>query len=158
MKEVQAPNYYNNNNSSSYKIFLAGSIEMNTAEKWQSCVINALLDYDVTFLNPRRDDWDSNIEQSKNDPKFVEQVNWELQGLEDADLVVFYFDPNTKSPITLMELGMIGYSHQDLIVCCPEGFYRKGNVDVFCDRNYIRQVDSLEELIIILKDGLIAYL
>jgi hypothetical protein len=42
-----------------------------------------------------------------------------------------YFDPNTLSPISLLELGLHAKSGK-LIVCCPEGFYRKGNVDIVC--------------------------
>jgi len=46
-----------------------------------------------------------------------------------ANLIVLWFDPKTKSPISLLELGL--HARQDkLHVYCPEGFWRKGNVDV----------------------------
>jgi hypothetical protein len=32
------------------------------------------------------------------------------------------------------------------IVCCPEGYWRKGNVDVICQRYGITQVESLYDL------------
>ena len=57
-----------------------------------------------------------------------------------------YFDPNTKSPISLLELGLFAQSKK-LIVCCPEGFWRKGNVDIVCDRYNIPNYDSLEKLL-----------
>ena len=137
-------------------IFQAGSIEMGKAEQWQERMANEFKDNDVTFLNPRRDDWDSSWIQSINDPQFYEQVNWELSGLELADIVVFYFDPETKSPITLMELGYLAGMHfensnMNIIVCCPDGFWRKGNVEIMCDRHNIKLVNTFDELVQVLK-------
>ena len=123
-----------------HMLFLAGSIEMDKAENWQRKIEEKLIEIDeLTILNPRRDDWNSDWKQSISHPKFKEQVDWELDGIEEADTVIFYFDPNTKSPITLMELGLVaGMSHKSIeknvIVCCPEGFWRKGNVDIICSR------------------------
>lgn len=143
--EIQAPNevvldteYVN--------VFLAGSIEMGVAEKWQEKVIAALSDRPIRFLNPRREDWDSSWKQNIDDEKFVEQVMWELESLEMAHIVIMYFDPNTKSPISLLELGLHA-KEQKLIVLCPEGFWRKGNVDVVCEYYGINQVDTFDELI-----------
>jgi hypothetical protein len=34
-----------------------------------------------------------------------------------------------------------------MIVCCPEGFWRKGNVDIVCSRYNVQQVQNIEELI-----------
>ena len=130
-----------------FTIFLAGSIEMGAAPNWQERIERALADYDGTILNPRRDDWDASWAQSIENPQFHEQVSWELDGLRDADLVVVYFAPDTKSPITLLELGLLTNRCNKAIVCCPEGFWRKGNVDMVCQRYGIRQVPNLDALI-----------
>lgn len=127
-------------------IFLAGSIEMGTAANWQLCVQAALSDLDVVIYNPRRDDWDSTWEQSIHNDQFREQVEWELNKLDAATVIAMYFDPATKSPITLLELGLFA-GKDNLIVCCPQGYWRKGNVDIVCEKYAIFQVDSLEELI-----------
>ena len=127
-------------------IFLAGSIEMGKAVDWQADLVTQLADLAVTFLNPRRPSWDSSWKQSIDNPVFAEQVNWELDALEHADLVAMYFAPGTQSPISLLELGLFATSGK-LIVCCPEGFWRKGNVDIVCARNGIQQVGSLDELV-----------
>jgi len=148
MREVKAPNLISL--SYEYRVFLAGSIEMGKAELWQDKVVKGLEGLEVVVFNPRRDDWDSSWKQNKNDPQFRQQVEWELNAMSGADLIVFYFDPNTKSPITLLELGMHLQDH--IVVCCPEGFYRKGNVDIVCEHNGIRQVDNLEALIKITHD------
>lgn len=136
-----------------HMIFLAGSIEMDKAEKWQDKIIEKLKDIpDLTILNPRRENWNSSWEQSINNMFFNEQVTWELDGIERADTILFYFDPNTKSPITMMELGIASGlpTDKNIIVCCPEGFWRKGNVDILCSRMKhvnLLIVKSLDELI-----------
>jgi hypothetical protein len=135
---------------SHHTVFLAGSIEMGKAEKWQERVVRELADKEITFFNPRRDDWDSSWKQTIDDPQFNEQVNWELSALEEADTIVMYFDPATMSPVSMLELGIHAKSDR-LIVCCPDGFWRKGNVDIVCSRYAIRQVQSLDELIELLK-------
>ncbi len=142
MIEIQAPNPYT---KTKHMIFLAGSIEMGKAENWQTRVVEALKNEDVTILNPRRADWDSSWKQTIDDPQFNQQVTWELQALEDATEILMYFDPTTKSPISLLELGLFAKTGK-LIVCCPEGFWRKGNVDIVCKRYGVFQVPSLDKL------------
>lgn len=128
-------------------VFLGGSIEMGKAIDWQTQIAKALASSDILILNPRRDNWDSSWKQSIDTPQFREQVEWELDALDAADFVVFYFDPNTKSPITLMELGLHAAGNPEkVIVCCPEGFWRKGNVDIVCRRYGVAQVDTVVAL------------
>jgi hypothetical protein len=127
-------------------IFLAGSIEMGAAAAWQARVEEALFDAPVTLWNPRRDDWDASWQQSVDEPRFVEQVAWELRAQEEADRILMYLAPGTVSPISLLELGLFARSGK-LVVCAPEGFARKGNVDVVCRRYAVRQVPDLAALI-----------
>lgn len=126
-------------------LFLAGSIEMGVAIDWQAKVVDALRDVDVIVLNPRRATWDAGWPQTIDFAPFREQVEWELEAQERADLLVFYFAPDTKAPITLLELGLA--ARRRAIVCCPDGYWRKGNVDVVCQRYGLVQVPSLESLI-----------
>lgn len=127
-------------------IFLAGSIEQDKAEKWQERFVHETRNLNITLLNPRRKNWDSSWKESIQNSKFKEQVNWELDALELADCIVFYFDPNTKSPISLLELGLFAKSKK-LVVCCPDGYWKKGNVDIICQRYNIKQVNSFEKLV-----------
>lgn len=132
---------------SRFTIFLAGSIEMGKAENWQEHLEKELQKLgEVCVLNPRRDDWNSSWKQEIGNEPFYQQVNWELNGLEAADLIVFYFSPETQSPVTMLELGLFARSGK-LVVCCPEGFWRKGNIDIVCKRYGIQMVDSLEGLV-----------
>ena len=114
-------------------IFLAGSIEMGSAKDWQSELVTALAGRNITVLNPRREQWDSSWRQSIDEPKFREQVEWELDGLERADIVAMWFAPDTVAPITLLELGLTARADK-LVVGCPDGFWRKGNIEVVCSR------------------------
>lgn len=129
-----------------FSVFLAGSIEMGQAENWQTQVEKGLVECDIVIFNPRRDDWDAKWKQHIDNPQFREQVEWELNALEQADVIVMYFDPSSKSPISLLELGLFGRTNK-MIVCCPDGFWRKGNVDIVCARYAIKQVNTLEDLI-----------
>ena len=122
-------------------IFLAGSIEMGTAPDWQRLASHQLLSTWGTILNPRRDDCDNSWLQTIENVPFRKQVEWELHALELCDVALFYFAPNTQSPISLMELGLF---HHKAVVCCPEGFWRKGNVDIVCKRYGTPLTTSLE--------------
>jgi hypothetical protein len=128
-----------------FSVFLAGSIELGNAGNWQTFVEEKLSGIDMMILNPRRDDWDSSWLQSKTNPKFREQVEWELAAMEQANIIAMYFEPNTKSPVSLLELGLFARSGK-MVVCCPEGFWRKGNVDIVCEKYGVKQVASLNDL------------
>jgi hypothetical protein len=151
MKHIKSPELYYNDNTNIGDVFLAGSIEMGLAEHWQERLVNEFKDTDLRFLNPRRDDWDPTWAQEARNPQFSQQVNWELDALDYSDLIVFYFDPNTKSPVTLMELGLYANSGKVIIVCCPNGFWRKGNVEIVCQRYGIKMVNNFDELVIEVK-------
>jgi hypothetical protein len=148
MKVIKAPNPIGKDERN--MIFLAGSIEMGAAINWQEQITAVLEGKDITILNPRRDDWDSSWVQDIHNPQFREQVEWELDALNMADFIIMYFDPATKSPISLLELGLHA-RNPALVVCCPVGFWRKGNVDIVCKKYDVPQVDTLDELITKLK-------
>ncbi len=143
--EIQAPNKLKFKHN--YKtIFLAGSIEGNDAQLWQERIIKSVPSKPLIFFNPRRDDYDTSLTQDISNSQFKEQVTWELEALEASDYIIMYFDPKTKSPISLLELGLHANSKK-MIVCCPDGFWRKGNVDIVCEVYKIKQVSSLDDLI-----------
>jgi hypothetical protein len=132
-------------------VFLAGSIEMGAAKEWQQLAIelfNSMIPEekraDYLLLNPRRPDWDSSWKQEIDNPHFYEQVKWELKGLQQADHILVYFDPATKSPVSLLELGAF---HKKAIVICPQGFWRKGNVDIFCSVFNVKQAPDLKSAV-----------
>lgn len=131
-------------------IFLAGSIEQGAAREWQQLVISELQDEECVIFNPRRAEWDASWVQSSSNPVFCEQVNWELDSLDRADIVFFYFQAGTQSPITLAEFGKVTQLVEigedvKIIVVCEPGFWRRGNIEVMCNRCEVPVFDSLEE-------------
>ena len=145
MKVVTSPKRVGNIQDTA-SIFLAGSIEMGKARDWQTEVQDKLKLLDVVLYNPRREDWDASWTQDISNDDFRGQVEWELDYLDKADLILFYFDPNTKAPITLMELGLFAKSGKCL-VCCPQGYWRRGNVQIVCARYKIPLMDNIHQLI-----------
>jgi len=134
MKVIKPPHSITTRTLGHPTIFLAGSIEMGKAEDWQTEIETLFKNHlQVTLFNPRREEWDASWTQDIENPQFYQQVNWELNALEKSDLIFMYFAPETKSPISLLELGLFAHTGK-MIVCCPEGFWRKGNVDIVCDR------------------------
>jgi hypothetical protein len=145
MKEIKPP-YPISTRKNSPSVFLAGSIEMGVAEDWQSKIVNTFSYSDIIFFNPRRGEWDASWEQKIESAPFYQQVNWEMNALDKADFIIMYFVPDTKSPISLLELGLYANSGK-IVVCCPEGFWRKGNVEAVCEKYDIRMLDSLDDVI-----------
>ncbi len=138
-------------------IFLAGTIDMGESVDWQADVIKKLeeRDMDVVIFNPRRPAWDSSWEQDISNENFREQVEWELNHIDSVDYVIVNFLPGSQSPVTLMELGyLLGWESAKLFVCCPEGFWRRGNVQIMCKREDIEVYNDMDSL---MKD-LIGYL
>ena len=125
-------------------VFLAGTIDNGQSIDWQSSVEKSLSDLAILILNPRRNEWDSTWKQSINNPMFKEQVEWELNGLEKVDQIFIYFAAHSKSPITLLELGLYA-SKNNVTIVCPQGFWRRGNIEVVANRYNIPLYETLEE-------------
>ena len=68
-----------------------------------------------------------------------------------ASVIGMYFAPATKAPITLLELGLSARSGK-LVVCCPDGFWRKGNVEAVCTRYGVQLLGELTEFVGVLRE------
>jgi hypothetical protein len=126
-----------------YTIFLAGSIENGKADDWQSKLSETLNRFDVQILNPRRRNWKPDLDGKE----LKHQITWEQEGIKYSDLVVFYFDPSTKSPISLLELGECLGSHKPIVLYCPQTFFRYTNVEVTCSRYGIKPHSDYQEFV-----------
>jgi hypothetical protein len=133
-----------------FSLFTAGSIEMGDAVQWQQRLVEHLQDLPITITNPRRGAWNPNVNANKSDPQFFDQVEWELDALTQADVICYFFDCDTVSPVTLMELGIWSHS-QKIIVCCDQRYFRQGNVEIVCERYNIPYVSSFKYLVPALK-------
>lgn len=138
---VSAPTPYTKTGST---VFLSGTIS--PPPTWQDTLTASLSHLQITILNPLRLDWDSSWKEDLSDARFVEQTNWELDGMENADIIAMYFGPEAKAPVTLLELGLFAQMRGKVIVCCPEGYWKRCNVQVVCGRYGIEILNTIEEL------------
>jgi hypothetical protein len=140
--------------TSHFSIFLAGTIDMGYSRNWQQEVIAYLskqaINRKLTIFNPRHKDWDNSWVQDMDNPDFNQQVNWELDALETADLIILYLEKNSKSPISLLELGLFADTKK-VVVCCEKGFWRKGNVDIVCQRKGITIFENIEDMLLVIS-------
>lgn len=122
-----------------YKVYLAGAIDMGEADNWQERVIARLKNIDnLVLVNPRRAHFTSDTE--------LEQIAWELDAMEAADLIMLWLPAASKAPISLLELGLYARSGK-LRVGAEIGFYRMMNVALTASRYGVPLCYKLEELI-----------
>jgi hypothetical protein len=86
--------------------------------------------------------------------ELFEQIHWELDHLDSADLIVMYLDSNTISPISLLELGLYARSGK-LVVCCGKNYFRYTNIEIVCRRHDIYLVHDLIDIIEYIKGELV---
>jgi hypothetical protein len=127
------------------KVFLAGTTSPTDDGDWRESLCESLADQPLTIYNPLRRDWDSTWREDISFEPYREQVEWELDMQESADAVVVYFHPATKAPISLLELGLCAGTGKAIVVC-PEGYWKRGNVQIVCKRYNIEMVEDVNGL------------
>ena len=142
--QIIKPDSENQVRTKGISVFLAGSIDNGSTEDWQSEMEDFLKEHHITIYNPRREEWDPNLVQEEDNPIFNGQVNWELNHLEEVDIAFLYLVPGSIAPISMFEFGLLAKSGR-IIVCCPNGFWRKGNTNIICTRYNIPLYKSLKE-------------
>jgi len=135
-------------------LFLGGTIDDGNSVDWQTALIDELNSCDtkkpIMIYNPRREKWDANADTNEVD----KQIEWELYHLERADLIVMNILGNSKSPISLMEIGLFARSGK-LIVFCNPSFYRYENVKIVCN-SYGAQLYDTNDILVI-KNKVLEY-
>lgn len=142
--EFKSPKMIDSTDRTKVSIFLAGTIDNGDSEDWQEVVKESFKTYNVAIYNPRRDDWDSNIPQDYDNNELFRQIDWEIDAMNKADIILMNFLPNSKSPISLLELGLFADKNK-LVVICPKEFYRSANVYYICNKYNIPLYYSFEE-------------
>lgn len=131
----------------STSVFLAGTIDNGDSSNWQEEVVKKYeetYDKEIIFFNPRRKDWN----QFPTDLDY--QIKWEQRHLDAADHIVMCLLDNSKSPISLLELGLYAQSKKITVFCNPE-FYRYYNVKLTCDKYNIKLLPfSVDEVVLYL--------
>ena len=127
-------------------VYLGGTIDMGDSEDWQARAVKLLAGERAVILNPRRTDWNPDWLPVADERHFREQVEWELAALEVADVVVLHLASGSKSPISLLELGLHARGGRMIVFCAPD-YFRKGNVDITAERYGIERASSVDDLV-----------
>lgn len=140
--------------SNNINVFIAGTIDNGNSIDWQSRLVSSLslLDLPVTLYNPRRSNWVIDLA-----PQELEyQIDWELQHLENADVIFMHLAPSSVSPISLLEFGLFINKPNKFILDVSEQYYRKENVIRTANRYRpdIQITHDLQEGILKLKETL----
>jgi len=120
--------------------FLAGSIDYREENPWRVNFYR-FSSNKLHFFDPTRKDHDA-----LNNAQMQEHINWELDALELSDKIILNFLPESKSPISLVELGLYAKSGK-LIVVCPKEFYQKRYIKTLCKKYRIKLHNSLDEVV-----------
>lgn len=129
------------------KIFMAGTIDMGNSRDWQKELYETFSSMDGRYIlfNPRQENWDAS-----RPGEMDYQVRWELDHLEQADMIVMYILGTSKSPISLLEMGLHARGGK-MHVICEKDFYRYDNVRITCDWYGVPMYETLDEFLKVLQ-------
>jgi hypothetical protein len=141
MQLVQCPEAYQRQSPAPLRLFIAGGIS--GCHDWQAELIGRLRPTGYCVFNPRRDDFPADDMEAGR-----WQIRWEHEHLEQADIVSFFFPPETLCPITLFELGKIATSRREIFVGAHPAYARRADVEMQLAliRPEVRVVDSVAAL------------
>lgn len=125
------------------RIFLAGTIDMGNSRDWQKEIYERFTEMDGRYIlfNPRQEHWDAT-----RPGEMDYQVRWELDHLEEADMIIMYILGSSKSPISLLEMGLHAKDGK-MTVICEEDFYRYDNVRITCDYYSVPMYNDLDSFL-----------
>lgn len=125
------------------RIFLAGTIDMGNSRDWQMEIYERFTEMGGRYIlfNPRQEHWDAT-----RPGEMDYQVRWELDHLEEADMIIMYILGSSKSPISLLEMGLHAKGGK-MTVICEEDFYRYDNVRITCDHYDVPMYNDLDSFL-----------
>lgn len=127
-------------------VFLAGTIDNGDSLNWQDKTIIELINLginNIEIYNPRREHWNPNPTKEE----IEKQIKWEQNHLDAANIIAMVLLDDSKSPISLLELGLYANTNK-LIVFCTPNFYRWDNVRLTCKKYNIELVQDTTPLVI----------
>lgn len=127
-------------------VFLAGTIDNGDSLNWQDKTIIELINLgteNINIYNPRREHWPS----EDNHDEIEYQIKWEQEHLDKSDLIAMVLLDDSKSPISLLEMGLYAKSNK-LVVFCTPNFYRWDNVRLTCEKYHIQLIQDLHPVVI----------
>lgn len=125
------------------KVFLAGTIDMGNSRDWQKEIYERFQKAGGRYIlfNPRQENWDAS-----RPGEMDYQVRWELDHLEEADMIIMYILGTSKSPISLLEMGLHAKGSK-MTVICEQDFYRYDNVRITCEYYNVPLYNDLDDFL-----------
>ena len=65
-----------------------------------------------------------------------------------------YFAPGSQSPVSMLEFGLYARSSK-LMTVCPDGFWRKGNIDIVSEKYKVKNYQTIDVLLSELKNMIV---
>ena len=125
------------------KVFLAGTIDMGRSADWQAALVARFRDSTAAAGSSSTPAVGSSMPRR---PKWSIRSRGELAHLEAADLIVMNLLGDSRSPISLLEMGLYARSGKLFVACSPD-YYRYDNVRITCRRYGVPLYDSLTALL-----------
>ena len=148
MRYIEAPKNYTRRKKEKV-IFLAGGIT--NCPDWQQDLVKLLDIPQLVILNPRRKNFPIG-----NPSAAFEQITWEFNSFQKADLISFWFSRGSLNPIVLFELGKwLVQNEKKIFIGIDLEYQRKLDVEIqtFLERkDDVPLVYSLEDLAKQIKD------
>lgn len=122
-------------------LFLAGGIT--NCGPWQTELIEKIKSLDIAVYNPRRKDFDV-----KDPNASLKQITWEHDMLRKADVISFWFAPETMQPIVLYECGAWSMTQKPILIGVDPKYPRRQDVEIQTElvRPQVKIVYSLDDL------------
>ena len=71
--------------------------------------------------------------------------------MDDAELVFVYFASEGLSAVSMFEFGhcvaKVRNGTGRMLVCCEDGYARRGNVQIVCARHGIKLLETMENVV-----------
>ncbi len=147
MRYIEAPKTYTRRKNEKV-IFLAGGIT--NCPDWQQDLVKLLDIPQLVILNPRRKNFPIG-----NPSVAIEQITWEFNSFQKADLISFWFSRGSLNPIVLFELGKwLVQNEKKIFIGIDTEYQRRQDVEIqtFLERKDVLLVYSLEALTKQIKD------
>uniref|UniRef100_L7J460 Uncharacterized protein n=1 Tax=Pyricularia oryzae (strain P131) TaxID=1143193 RepID=L7J460_PYRO1 len=127
-------------------VYLAGSTTGSGTADWREALVGSLAHLPVTWVDPSRPEWDESWREDYDHEPFREHVKWELDMKRRADLVVVHLAASSRPSDGLLELGEMAGARRRCKVVCENGYQKRGDVVMLCQRHEIAVFGSVGEL------------
>lgn len=109
------------------KVYLGGSCKR-SGKDWRMDFYKRFENYNMTFINPRRDDFpDPDIDPGEHS----RQVQWEREGLALCDVAIFWLGGGLSNQASRVEIGFVIGKNKEVYIGAEDGFLGMEHLTAF---------------------------